>query len=435
MSHFTIEFESINKKKDELSFIMKGNNEYGLDKSIINSIRRTLLSDIPTVAFRTDDDSQKDITIHTNNTPLHNEFLSHRISLIPLYIDPKTFHKSYLFQLQVKHDKHELYQFVTTGDFEIFPLQKDLSNKLKDLDNDYLPDDPDYITQMNQLDELLSTLSLSNYDLDNPLSTKEKETIFRPFEFRKEKHGIFITELKNTNDKTNTQELYVYGSPSISTAREHSRWQAVSCANYSFVKDEQLFLKVLQDKLQVNNIDPDKHEEYSRDLYLSESERYYLRDKQDEPYVYNFKITSVHYYESKYLFLLSCEILIDKLNNIKDNCKHLLVGTESCIDISKQNEYVYHFIIHNEDDTLGNILQSHISKMINEKDLIQVCGYKKVHPLEEKINVIISINPKHKSSSKSEQQKVSDIITYIISSLDQLLEIYETIHSTAEKQL
>ena len=164
-------------------------------------------------------------------------------------------------------------------------------------------------------------------------------------------------------------------------------------------------------------------------------ERYYLRDKQDEPYVYNFKVTSVHYYESKYLFLLSCEILIEKLNNIKDNCKHLLVGTESCIDISKQNEYVYHFIIHNEDDTLGNILQSHISKMMNEKDLIQVCGYKKVHPLEEKINVILSINPQHKSASKSEQQKVSDIITYIISSLDQLLEIYETIHSTAEKQL
>ena len=435
MSHFTIDFESIHKKKDELSFIMKGNNEYGLDKSIINSIRRTLLSDIPSVAFRTDDGSKKDIILHTNNTSLHNEFLSHRISLIPLYIDPKTFHKSYLFQLKVKHDKLELYQFVTTGDFEIFPLQTELSNKLKDLENDYLSDDPDYIIQMNQLDEVLSTISLSNYDLDNPLSTKDKEKIFRPFEFRKQKHGIFITELKNTNDKTNTQELYIYGSPSISTAREHSRWQPVSCATYSFVKDEQLFLKILQEKIQVNNIDPDKHEEYSRDLYLSESERYYLRDKQDEPYIYNFKVTSVHYYDSKYLFLLACEILIEKLNNIKDNCKHLLVGTESCIDISKQNEYVYHFIIHNEDDTLGNILQSHISKNINEKDLIQVCGYKKVHPLEEKIKIIISINPQHKSSSKSEQQKISDIITYIISSLDQLLEIYETIHSTAEKQL
>ena len=435
MSQFTIEFDAIQHNMNELSFIMKGNNEYGLDKSIMNSIRRTLLSDIPSVAFRTDDDSQKDIIIHTNNTPLHNEFLSHRISMIPLYIDPKTFHKSYLFQLKVKHNNNELYQFVTTGDFEIFPLQKDLSNKLKDLDNDYLPDDPDYITQINQLDEVLSTLSLSNYDLDNPLSTKEKEKIFKPFEFRKEKHGVFITELKNTNDKTNTQELYIYGSPSVSTSREHSRWQAVSCANYSFVKDEQLFLKVLQDKLKLNNIDPDKHEEYSRDLYLSESERYYFRDKQNEPYIYNFKITSVHFYESKYLFLLACEILIEKLNHTKNNFKNLLIGTESSIDISKQNEYIYHFIIHNENDTLGNILQSHISTAINEKDLLQVCGYKKIHPLEETIKVIISINPQHKSSSKNEQQKISDIITYIISSIDQLLEIYETIQTTAEKQL
>ena len=108
MSQFTIEFDAIQHNMNELSFIMKGNNEYGLDKSIINSIRRTLLSDIPTVAFRTDDDSQKDIIIHTNNTPLHNEFLSHRISMIPLYIDHKTFHKSYLFQLKVKHDQNEL---------------------------------------------------------------------------------------------------------------------------------------------------------------------------------------------------------------------------------------------------------------------------------------------------------------------------------------
>ena len=45
----------INEKsnKNHLLFEIKGNEEYGLDKTIVNAIRRTLLSSIETYAFRT----------------------------------------------------------------------------------------------------------------------------------------------------------------------------------------------------------------------------------------------------------------------------------------------------------------------------------------------------------------------------------------------
>ena len=38
-------------------------------------------------------------------------------------------------------------------------------------------------------------------DLNKPLSQKEKDKIFRPFEFRENKHYCLITELKSTNTK------------------------------------------------------------------------------------------------------------------------------------------------------------------------------------------------------------------------------------------
>ena len=54
-----------------------------------NTFRRTILSEIPSVAF--DDtwyehESKRYININKNNSGLHNEFLAHRLSLIPIYL-------------------------------------------------------------------------------------------------------------------------------------------------------------------------------------------------------------------------------------------------------------------------------------------------------------------------------------------------------------
>ena len=64
----------------EIQFDIKGNKEYGLDKTIINSLRRTLLSTIPTVAFRTEV-KNSDLIIKKNDSSLHNEFISDRIDI------------------------------------------------------------------------------------------------------------------------------------------------------------------------------------------------------------------------------------------------------------------------------------------------------------------------------------------------------------------
>ena len=101
MDEFSITIDKKkNLTKNSIQFDIQGNPDMGLDKSIVNSIRRTLLTSIDTVGFRTDINNS-DIVVVENNTSLHNEYLLHRISLIPLYIDPDTYQKNYLFYLKV----------------------------------------------------------------------------------------------------------------------------------------------------------------------------------------------------------------------------------------------------------------------------------------------------------------------------------------------
>ena len=52
MSSFNPEIRDVKVENEELCFKISGDDKYGLDKSVLNAIRRTILNDIPSVAFR-----------------------------------------------------------------------------------------------------------------------------------------------------------------------------------------------------------------------------------------------------------------------------------------------------------------------------------------------------------------------------------------------
>ena len=98
-SEFNPSISNAQTVNGELQFILSGSDDYGFDKSLANAIRRTLLTDIPTVGFKINENGENnDINMIINNSSLHNEMLLHRISLIPLYINPVNFMKNYLFE-------------------------------------------------------------------------------------------------------------------------------------------------------------------------------------------------------------------------------------------------------------------------------------------------------------------------------------------------
>ena len=73
--------QTIMENGDTLTFTLSGVNV-----SLANAIRRTLLSDIPIVVFRTSPYESNKANITINTTRLNNEILKQRLSCIPIHI-------------------------------------------------------------------------------------------------------------------------------------------------------------------------------------------------------------------------------------------------------------------------------------------------------------------------------------------------------------
>lgn len=412
MSSFSVDISNSELKENTLNFHIAGSAEYGLDKSIINSIRRILISEIPCVAFRVEEGTPKDLIMEVNNTSLHNEFLLHRLSMIPLYIDPEKYENQYLFYLNVKHESAHPFRFVTTDDIQIFPLKEGV--------------------------DVSDSIDIDNYDMKKPLSRQEHKDIFRPFKFKGKEYPILITELKATDTDGISQELICYGRPSVSDGREHARWKCCSDAMYTFLHNEELFMKIANDKAGIKKIiDDDERDKFIESLHVSEGERYFYRDIFNEPNQYTFTITSIHNSSSKELFLKALDIMQDKLELVKQHFINTTIGGDTSIIIEPHvNENNYHFKICGQNDTLGNVLQSHIVNKYTDKDsLISFCGYKKSHPLEEYISLYLGINPSNEVFGKSEEMKMNALVKFMDELIEDLLSIYKEISREAMKSL
>ena len=312
----------------------------------------------------------------------------------------------------MKHDSNHPFKFVTTDDIKIYPLK-----------NGVEPSD---------------TIDIDNYDFKKPLSKQLHNEIFRPYEFRGKEYPILITELKATDSENYFQELICYGIPSISDGREHARWKSVSDATYTFLQNEDLFLKVANDKAGHKKIlDDDERDKFIESLRLSEGERYFYRDMNNEANQYTFTITSVHNYSSKQLFIKTTEIMMDKLETLKQHFINMVSGGTTTVIVEPHvNENSYHFKLCGQNDTIGNVLQTHIvNKFTDDGSLVNFCGYKKSHPLEEHISLYISINPENKVYGKSEEMKLNALVKFMDEVIEDLITMYREIGKEAMKSL
>ena len=202
-------------------------------------------------------------------------------------------------------------------------------------------------------------------------------------------------------------------------------------ATYAFKRDKEQFNKVLNEEIKLKNIPEDEKYAFGKSLYISDSERYFHRDKMCEPYWYEFKIDSVHNFSSKGLFIRANEIIVQELELLKNDLKNISNKEDSRISIEKKEENIYTLYIYGNDDTLGNILQYEISKNIDDDSDIIVCGYKKVHPLENNIMFNLSL----KQNDKNNEQNAIKIIEVFTESSNNLIDIYNTIIAEAKKNL
>ncbi len=410
MSSLKVNYKQIEKNKNEIIFDIIGDNKNGLDKSIINSLRKILLTEIKTLAF----DSEM-IYIEKNTGSMHNEFLKDRLALIPLYLDPETFDYDFIFEINIKN-KDEPIKEITTEDFIIYPIDKHtkfLANKQNDIisSGGLIPEDEDIYKKIKEN-------PLEYFNMNQPVSDKVKDDILRPFVFDKKKYYITISELKLTNSEKDLQEIKLYCIPKKGIGLEHAKYNNISKSIYTFKIDNKLVTSECNKSIKLNNIPTKDRASYKKTFAINHSERYYFRDIINEPYIYEFTIKSNHFNDCSKLFILSIDILINNFDNFKNKLEKInKIEDYDIAKIENKKPNVYQISIKNESHNTLSILQSYFSRYyINSDSFISVLGYKQYHPLDNIMLINLIINP----NDLEEIQQTNYIIESIVKVIDNI---------------
>ena len=100
----------------------RGELRFTIDKinvSLANALRRIILSDVPTLVFRTAPHAESKSSITVNTSRIHNQILNQRLSCIPIHVSDQTFEfQDYAVEINVAADGSEI-RYITTKDFKM----------------------------------------------------------------------------------------------------------------------------------------------------------------------------------------------------------------------------------------------------------------------------------------------------------------------------
>lgn len=344
-----------------------------INVSLVNGIRRVMLSSVNTLGFRTED-----IIIIKNDTSLHNQIVSHRISMIPINEpNPKLFDiEDYKFIINVSNNTNSIIQ-ITSENIEIKRISSNTMlsrNEVKKL----FPPDPitgDYIW--------INNLKPKYFVPERNISSE------------------IINEMSKSFNKLNVGEdvmnFHIEFKASISNATENGHYNPCACASYINTVDPdkaliglKTYIDSQNENAKIKNTTIMTKEQLSKRFYTTEQARYFYTNDKEEPNLFTFKIETVGIIPPLIIFHRSIDIIKDMIHSFISN---LISKNENKIIItpSKQLSGGYDIVVKDENDTLGNIIQSHLCLLFSDLSLpaeqrkLTFIGYKKPHPLENYI--------------------------------------------------
>jgi DNA-directed RNA polymerase subunit L len=341
--------ELIETNNDTLGFSLSGVNV-----SLANAVRRTLLSDIPMVIFRTTPNELNKCTISANTSRLNNEVIKQRLSCIPIYIkNVEDFPiKNYVMEVKVENNTDNI-MYVTTEHFTI----KDL------VTGNFLPQE--------KVREIFPADDTTGYFID------------------------FVRLRPRISDEISGEKLHLTCEFDIGSASEDGMFNAVSTCSYGFTIDTALQEAELVKKMQSWK-DEGKDEKQikfeSENWKLLEGKRVFKKDS------FDFTLQSIGVYTNDELLNASCKIIIQRLNDIdsiieKDELeiKNADSTLANCFDI----------ILENEDYTIGKVLEYFMFTKFYSTNNLTFCGFKKYHPHDTYSVIRVAYNdPVEKSTIK-----------------------------------
>jgi DNA-directed RNA polymerase subunit L len=313
---------------DELKFTLSGVNV-----SIANSIRRIILSEIPMVVFRVSPNDKNKCNIIANTCGLNNEIVKHRLSCIPIYIkDVEDFPlKNYIMELNVQNNTDTTI-YVTTEDFTI----KDL------VTGNYLP--------------------------------KEKVHEIFPANDQTGDFIDFVRLKPRVAEEIQGKIINLTCEFDIGTAKEDAAYNAVSTCSYGNTIDEatqEAKLQQLKQKWKDEGKKETEIEFEATNWKLLEGKRIFKKDS------FDFIIQSIGIYTNIELLLLSCKIMLDKLqelDNIIEKDELEIKNADNTLANS------FDIILEGEDYTIGKVIEYFLLVKFYETGMLTYCGFKMLHP-------------------------------------------------------
>jgi DNA-directed RNA polymerase subunit L len=325
-------------KMPKISDLLDGNDELtftlsDMDVCFANAIRRTILSDIDVCCILSENHETNNVEIEMNSSRLHNEILKHRLSCIPVHVesDIEKFCETYILEMDCEN-KSDSIMYVTSEDFHIKNI----------VSGEYI----------------------------------ESKKIFPPDSISRD-YIDFARLRPKISDSIPGEKLKLSARFSISNAGFNSMYNVVSKCSYNNSFDSNLALSKWKDiESSLGDISNDLRSFHKKNFYLLDAKRCFFHNS------FDFFIQGLHVFDNRQIFLKSLHKLIHKLQNLTFH----IISSESTMTNS------FDIILHNEDYTIGKILEfifyTHLFQ--NDNNILNFCAFKKFHPHDTQSTIRIA---------------------------------------------
>ena len=336
----------------------------GINVSIANGIRRSILSDIQILAFKTFPHNENQADFIKNTTRFNNEILKQRLGCIPINIVNHSLpYNELLVEIHKRNDTNEM-MFVTTEDF-----------KVKNINSDkYL--DQDTVRKMFP---------------PNPVTGD---------------YILFARLRPKISNDLPGEEIKINAKMSIHTASEDGMYNCVSCCSYANTKDtvkqkdmwqekQESLIKEQQDIL--SQLAPDEVEKAESgfkeklqteeaDFYNHDAKRIFLKDS------FDFTIESIGVFDNVDICIRACDSLISKLDNIKNKSDDGSIKVKLAETTLKN---AFDVTLDNEGYTIGKVIEYVLNKQhYNGSKDYTFIGFRKDHPFDNYSRIRLAYNNK-----------------------------------------
>ena len=299
-----------------------------INSSLINSLRRVILAEIPTIVFRTFPYNDNKAEIEINTTRFNNEVIKQRLSCIPIHINDSKFpYKDHIMELDINNNTNQII-YVTTEDFKI-----------------------------------------KNKSTNSYINDAARQQIFPPNNITNN-YIDFLRLQPQLAENIPGEQIKLTCEFDIGKAKENGAFNVVSTCSFGGTLDP---IKIEEKwKLKEKEISEDEKSDIEfikKDWLLIEGARHVIPDS------FDFIVETIGIYSNFEIMKMACDIMIEKITDFIKNLQEKPMITSA----NDTLENCYNITLENEDYTLGKVIEYLLYTLYFGTE-ITFCGFRKPHP-------------------------------------------------------